>query len=372
MNKQVQAAGQPAHVFSQAPFLVYWETTRACDLACIHCRAEAINRRHPDELTTAEGRGLLQMVRDFGERAPQVVITGGDPMRRPDLWELISYGRSIGVPIALAPSVTPNLTGAALRQIRDLGVKTISISLDGAVAETHDGVRGIPGTFNRTLEAIADARAADLEVQINTLVTADTYPELPAIYQVLQGLDIMRWSLFFLISVGRGGVLRQIHEDEAEALCHWIADLMGTAPFEVKATEAPHFRRVAIQKMLAQGLRMADIKKLPLGRGLGVRDGNGILFVSHTGDVYPSGFLPVTAGNVRQTPLVEIYRSSPLFVAMRDVDHYKGKCGRCQFRAFCGGSRARAYVATGDPLGSDPLCAYQPPSGRQVALRTEA
>lgn len=358
-----------AYVYAQAPALVYWEATRACDLACIHCRAEAISQRHPDELTTAEGYRLLAAIRTFGERGPQVVITGGDPMRRPDLYELIDYARSIGLPVALAPSVTPNLTAQTLTRIRDLGVTTISLSLDGASPEAHDGVRGIPGTFQRTLEAIADARAAGLWVQVNTLVTADTYPDLPLVYQVLQRLDITRWSLFFLISVGRGGVLRQIHEDEAEALCHWIAGLMGVAPFEVKATEAPHFRRVVLQKLLGQGITMAEIRNLPLGRGLGVRDGNGIMFVSHTGEVYPSGFLPVSAGNVRQSSPVQIYRYSPLFTAIRNVDGYRGKCGRCQYRSFCGGSRARAYVATGDPLGSDPLCAYEPPAGRQPALQ---
>lgn len=241
----------------------------------------------------------------------------------------------------------------------------ISLSLDGPNAELHDGIRGIAGCFDRTLAAIADARVAGIQVQINTLVTADTYLELKEIYALLQRLDIMRWSLFFLISVGRGSRLRQISADEVEAVCHWINMLGDIATFEVKATEAPHFRRVAIRRLLAQGLTMGQIQRLPVGRGLGVRDGNGIMFISHTGDVYASGFLPVAPGNVRQSSAVDIYGNSPLFAAIRDTEQYKGKCSRCEYRKLCGGSRARAYAATGDYLQSDPQCVYIPPTIRR-------
>lgn len=353
----------PTHyVFSQAPWLVYWEVTRACDLACRHCRAEAIRGRDPRELSTGEGMALLDAVRRFGDRPPHVVITGGDPLRRPDLFDLIAYGRAIGLDVALAPSVTPLLERAVFVRLRALGVTTVSLSLDGADAPRHDGIRGIPGCFDRTLELARAAVEEGLDLQINTLVTADTLEELPRIEGLVADLGALRWSLFFLIPVGRGALLRQITAEQAEALCRRLADRVRESPFQIKTTEAPQFRRVVVQRLQARGLSMADVRRLPVARGFGVRDGNGILFVSHTGEVYPSGFLPWRAGNVRHQDLVGLYREGRVFREIRDVHGFLGKCGRCEFRTICGGSRARAYAATGNPLESDPLCPYEPGS----------
>src|SRR5574337_536242 len=347
-------------VFAEAPKLIYWELTRACDLVCTHCRAEAIAMRDPFELSTDEAKALLGQLRAFGDPPPQLVMTGGDPLKRPDFFDLVRHGRSIGMPVSVAPSGTPLLTPDAIAMLADNGVMSMSLSIDGATAMSHDRFRGVTGCFDTTMRAIQAVRAAGIPLQINTLVTPETMAELPGVFRLLKDLGIMRWSLFYLIATGRGRALREIRPSEAEALHNWIYDIVKTAPFAIKATEAPHFRRVAYMRMRMEGLDDAAIRQTPIGRGFGIRDGNGIMFISHTGDVYPSGFLPVVAGNVRQQSPVSIYRHSEIFTRIRDVDQYAGKCGLCEFRWVCGGSRARAFAETGDAMGSDPLCAYRP------------
>ena len=238
----------------------------------------------------------------------------------------------------------------------------MSLSIDGATAESHDRFRGVAGCFDATMRAEQAIRVSGIALQVNTLVTAETTADLPGVFRLLLELGIMRWSLFYLIGTGRGKDLREIRPGQAEVLHHWVYDLTKTAPFAIKATEAPHFRRVAYQRMRAEGWDEAAIRRTPIGRGFGIRDGNGIMFISHIGEIYPSGFLPVAAGNVRHDSPVSLYRRSELFTAIRDVDRYEGKCGRCEFRGICGGSRARAFAATGDVMGSDPLCPYAPES----------
>jgi len=355
----VQVGGRSRYVFDRAPLLIYWEMTRACDLACRHCRAEAIALPHPDELTTEEARALLRDARHFGPPLPHLVFTGGDPLKRADLFEVIGEARRLGFGVSLAPSGTALLSADVIRRL-SAGIQSMSLSIDGSTAERHDAFRGVPGTFATTLQAAQWVRAAGIPLQINTLVTAETLDDLPHLYRLMQTLDIMRWSLFFLISVGRGRVLQEISPAESERLFHWLLDLGREAPFPIKTTEATHYRRVAYTRMRRAGMDEAAIARTPVGRGFGVRDGNGIMFVSHTGAVYPSGFLPVTAGSVRQASLVDLYRSSPLFTRLRDVTQLTGKCGVCPFAAICGGSRARAYAWTGDSMASDPLCPYQP------------
>jgi len=356
----MSAVGPDRLVFSDAPRLVYWELTRACDLACKHCRAEAIERRDPRELGTGEAKALLKEIRAFGNPPPQLVMTGGDPLKRPDFFELVRHGVGLGIPVSVAPSVTGLLTKDAIRSLQASGIQSMSLSIDGATAEIHDRFRGVEGCFTSTMQAEGYIREARIPLQINTLVTADTVAGLPKVYGLLLGLGIMRWSLFYLIGTGRGRDLREIRPSQCEVLHHWLYDLSKTAPFAIKATEAPHFRRVASVRMRAEGFDETAIRRTAIGRGFGIRDGNGIMFISHTGDVYPSGFLPVSAGNVRQQTPVAIYRHSDLFTRLRAVEGYSGKCGRCDFHGICGGSRARAFAATGDPLGSDPLCAYAP------------
>ncbi|HEU0234869.1 MAG TPA: TIGR04053 family radical SAM/SPASM domain-containing protein [Candidatus Limnocylindrales bacterium] len=357
----VGAGRANGYAYGRAPMLVYWETTLACGLACRHCRASANPARSPLELTTDEGLRLLDAVTRFGRPYPHVVFTGGDPIRRDDLRQLVEGATERGIAPSLAPAATPDLSAEILVTLREAGIQSISLSLDGSNAERHDGFRGVPGTFELTLRAARWAGDAGLPIQVNTLVTDETLPDLPAVYELLCGMDIMRWSLFFLISVGRGTALREIAPAESERLNRWLYERSKEAPFQVKTTEAMHYRRLAVAAMRAEGLDDDAIAMTSVGRGFGIRDGNGIMFVAHDGSVHPSGFLPIAVGNVRTDDLVTLYRDHPTFVGLRDPERFKGRCGRCQYARICGGSRARAYAWTGDELEADPLCPYVPP-----------
>jgi radical SAM protein len=348
------------YVYDRAPMLVYWETTLACGLACRHCRATAQPERNPLELTTDEGYRLLDQVTAFGRPYPHLVFTGGDPLNRPDLHDLVRAATARGIGASLAPAATPLLTRAVMESLRDAGIQNISLSLDGSNAERHDGFRMVPGTFDRTIEAARWARAAGLPIQVNTLVTDETLADLPAVYELLLGMDIMRWSLFMLITTGRGSALREVTPGESEKLNAWLFGLSRTAPFQVKTTEATHYRRVAIRQMRAEGMDDEAIAKTSVGRGFGIRDGNGIVFVAHDGTVNPSGFLPIPLGNVRDASIVDLYRGHPVMRALRDPERFKGRCGRCEYARICGGSRARAWAWTGDELEADPLCPFVP------------
>ncbi len=355
-------------VYDRVPMIVYWELTSACALACAHCRATAMPEPAPGELSTVEAIGVLDQIAAFGSPPPHVVMTGGDPLRRADLRLLIHEATGRGIGVSLAPAVTPLLTAQRLDELRKDGVATVSLSLDGSTAATHDGLRGVPGTFDATLAAVDQAAEVGMQVQINTLVTATTAADLPALYQLLTRRTLLRWSLFFLISVGRGARLQELSPGEAERLIKRLWDLSASAPFQVKTTEAMMYRRVAVQALRRRGLTTAEIERHPISRGFGIRDGNGIVFIGHDGTVTPSGFLPLPIGNVRDTSIVDLYRSSPIMRELRDPDRFGGRCGRCEFRTWCGGSRARAFARTGDPLESDPLCPYVPRTPAGSAL----
>jgi radical SAM protein len=346
---------------------VYWELTQACDLACRHCRAEAQPARDARELTTAEGCRLLEALRGFGPTGAPVILTGGDPFRRPDFWTLLEHGAALGLDLAIAPSATPLLTAQAIQRLAATGARAISLSVDGSTAERHDGLRGVAGCFARTLAGARAARAAGLALQVNTLVAAETAEDLGAIGELAAALGATRWSLFALVPVGRGRVLRPLAPGAFEGLLERVWTLGRTLPLAVTTTEAPHYRRVVLQRMRAEGWSGEAIRRHPVRHSFGVRDGHGIMFVSHRGDVTPSGFLPLAVGNVRRTSPVELYRDAPVFRRLRRPDTFGGRCGRCEFRVICGGSRARAYAATGDPFGEDPLCAYQPGARRPAA-----
>jgi len=356
----VGAVKAEGYIYSRAPMLVYWEMTNACGLACRHCRASAMAERSPLELTLDEGRRLLDDITGFGRPYPHVVFTGGDPLLRPDLVELVEAATERGIGVSLAPAATGLLTVSALDRLKAAGVQNISLSIDGSTAQIHDGFRKVAGTFLRTLESARFAHEAGLPIQVNTLITDETLPDLPAIYELMKTLDIMRWSLFYLISVGRGSALKEVSPAESERLNRWLYELSRSAPFQIKTTEAMHYRRLVIRAMEAEGKTADEIAATSVGRGFGIRDGNGIMFVNHDGAVYPSGFLPVPAGNVRTSSIVDLYRSSPVFTSLRDPDQFKGRCGRCEYSRICGGSRARAFAWTGDALESDPLCPYVP------------
>lgn len=392
MSTAVRAVRRQRHDAAERPFIVIWESTRACPLACLHCRAEAVPRRDPRELDTAEAKDLLRQVAEFGQPAPLFVITGGDPFQRPDLTELIAHGRRIGVRVAVSPSGTPTLTEERLRAVHAAGASGLSLSLDGSTAEVHDTFRGVPGVYRWTLDAWDTARSLGMKVQINTTVARHNLHDLPDIVRLVAEHGAMLWSAFFLVPTGRGRDLGALTPAETEDVLNFVHDVGLTVP--AKTTEAHHFRRVALQRRILADRGEDHVAVLGLGplyrelRGravelglnaevrrvrrppLDVNAGRGFVFVSHTGSVHPSGFLPLSAGNVRTSPLTSVYRTSPLFTGLRTPDMLQGRCGACEFREVCGGSRSRAYGVTGDPFAEEPWCGYRPgsfPHQRELA-----
>lgn len=346
--------------FAQAPTVIFWEITRACALVCRHCRAQAQPKRHPLELTTQEGFRLLDQMAEFGNR-PIVVITGGDALMRRDVFDLISYGLSKGLVVSLSPSATALVRPGTLRWLKEAGLSRLSFSLDGARPETHDTFRGVEGSFQRTQECMADAVAAGLSLQINTTVTRYSTPELAALAEIVQGSGAVLWDLFFLVPTGRALREDMISPQEHEQVFNWLYDLSQTAPFAVRTTLGQPYRRVVMQRQQAAGKQAASGSA---GHPMpSTNDGKGVCFISHIGQVQPSGFLPVSAGNIRTGHLVDIYRNTPLFQELRDPSLLKGKCGVCPFNTVCGGCRARAYAITGDYLEADLSCVFQPPPG---------
>jgi radical SAM protein len=339
--------------------LVYWEMTQACGLACKHCRAAAMPYANPLELTTTESMSFLEQLVDFGDPLPHLILTGGDPLRRKDIYWLIDYARGLGLGVSITPSATPELTTDAINKLKEHGIQALGLSLDGSCGARHDAIRAVPGTFDRTREAARHAGRLGLPLQINTLVSEETAADLPAIYELLStSFPVMRWSLFFLISVGRGKALNEVSPEQGERIMNWVLDLVPQAPFAIKTTEAPSYRRIAIQRM--RGMTSSELKRTSVYRGFQIRDGHGIVFVSHMGEIYPSGFLPLSCGSVRSGSLVDTYRNSETFRALHTPDRFHGKCGACEYNHVCGGSRARAFAHTGDALGSDPFCPFQP------------
>ena len=359
---------QPAAAadFAQTPFIVIWEVTRACALACLHCRASAIPRRHPHELTTEEGFRLIDQVRAFGDPPPLFVLTGGDPMRRPDLADLVRYASDAGLSVALTPSGTAAVTRKRLEELQAAGLKRIAVSLDGPDPDTHDAFRRVRGSYDWTMKIIETVTDLGIPLQINTTIGRLTYPYLAAMIERVRELPITLWAVFFLIATGRGAALEQIDAEECERVLQVLYDLTPAVAFGIKTTEAPHFHRLAAQRARLQpsGIETAGARPRQPRAGRSVTDGNGFVFIDHIGQICPSGFLPMVCGSVRTESLVHVYREHSLFVHLRDIEAFEGKCGRCEYRQVCGGSRARAYAATGSPFGSDPLCAYEPAEGR--------
>lgn len=411
--------------FNRNPFIVIWEVTRACALHCVHCRAEAQHKRHPGELSTEEGKRLLDEIQSMD--SPIFVFTGGDPLMREDLFELAQYGKSIGLRVSMTPSATPRVTEEAMRKAAEIGLDRWAFSLDGSTAAIHDRFRGASGSFDLTMRSISMLKKLNMPLQINTTVCAHNKHDLPRIASMLEELGVVMWSVFFLVPTGRGKEDDMISAEEGEEILHWLAELGERVPFGVKTTAAPFYRRVLAERAKAAGQhplaaagRMIGVPELatatgkiigaagesgrpahgaaahghgghpgghaaahghsgghpghgksPFGAGdgkaamrapRGVTDGSGFVFISHTGEVSPSGFLPIDCGNVRERRLSDIYREHPVFTSIRTPDKYTGKCGVCDFRETCGGSRARAFTATGDYMGSDPACAYIPPA----------
>ncbi|WP_241981208.1 TIGR04053 family radical SAM/SPASM domain-containing protein [Cryobacterium algoritolerans] len=370
------------HDAGERPFIVIWEVTRACQLVCTHCRADAIRSRNPFELSTEQGYKLLDDLASFGTPRPLVVLTGGDPFERPDLPELVAHGASLGLSMALSPSVTPRLTREVLVELHDAGAKAVSLSLDGASAATHDAFRGVTGVFDDTMDAARMVRDVGYRLQINTTVTRDTVHELPGILKTVLELGTTLWSVFFLVPTGRGKLLNALTAEDEEEVLHWLHDVSDLVA--IKTTEAPHYRRIALQRAGVDNLDSAfpvgplraalrettaclltgDEPRRRMPRPpIDVNSGRGFAFVDHVGLVYPSGFLPISVGSVHDRPFPEIYREAQLLQELRSPDLFGGRCGHCEFRTVCGGSRSHAYAVTGDPLAEDPSCDYQPVAG---------
>ncbi len=352
------AVGSPSWDFAREPAVVFLELTRACALACRHCRAQAQPKRDPRELTSEEYRRLLDQLGTF-DRPPIVILSGGDPFMRRDLFDIVEYGIQNGLTVSVSPSATALVTSERLERLAELGVSRVSFSLDGATAEAHDAFRGFPGTFDRTLAIIRRAREAGLGFHVNTTVTRHTRRDLPAIADLMAESGAVVWDLFFLVPTGRALAEDLMSAEEHEEVFGWVLRNEQRWPFRVKTTLGQHYRRVVISPRLT---RQAPTREEVARhwRGPATNDGRGVLFVSHIGDVYPSGFLPLRVGNVRSDDVVGLYRYAPLFQLLRDRTALKGKCGECPFNEVCGGSRARAYAMTGDPMAAEPCCVYRP------------
>jgi radical SAM protein len=364
--------------FDETPFLAIWEVTQSCDLACKHCRAAAQPIAHPDELTHAEGKALIDQIADM--HVPIFVFTGGDPLKRADVFDLISYAAGKGVQVALTPSATPLLTREAILRLKKAGLVRLGISLDGSSPEIHDVFRGLPGAWARTIQAIEWAAEAGLPIQVHTTISRHNAHDLDNLCALFEKLNIVMWNVFFLVPVGRGQLDDLLSGEEFEEVFGKIYELSHRVNFQIKTTEAMHYRRYLLQhnleeRRLGHGHPGSTGKSATYDAGAPstdaqtrtaswttrrVNDGKGFMFISHVGNVYPSGFLPIHAGNVRQKPIQEIYRDSPIFRALRDTSKLEGKCGACEYKEICGGSRARAYAVTGDPLAQEPCCIYQP------------
>lgn len=347
--------------FDRAPFTIAWEVTRACAYACLHCRADAQARRDPRELDTEESMRLIDALARF-ENRPILVLTGGDPLMRRDVFDLARYASGRGLRVSLTPTATALPTLDRMREAKAAGVRRVAFSLDAADPAAHDRFRGFGGSFARTVTAMQNTLSAGLPMQVNTTVCARNVDQLEKMVPLMEIWGVVQWSVFFLVPVGRGRKLPMLSAERHEQVLRWLCDLSASATFDIKATAAPQYRRISRERsrrVAGAGYRFADGLHRP-GDGKGVSDGRGFMFISHTGEVMPSGFLPLAAGNVRSEDPVSIYRDSPLFRQLRDPDALRGKCRRCEYREVCGGSRARAFAMTGDVLAADPSCPYQP------------
>ena len=353
--------------FNLAPFTIAWEVTRACAYACVHCRADAMHTPDPNELNTGEALRLIDRLAEFG--SPILIFTGGDPMMRKDLYDLIAYATQKGLRCSLTPTATALPTTARLEKARDAGIRRIALSLDAPRPEIHDSFRQVKGSWQRTMDILRRAQSVGISVQVNTTVARHNVDILEEMIPFLQEVGAVQWSLFFLVPTGRAQASNMISAEEHERVFNWLYDLSKNAPFDIKSTAAPMYRRVAIERRRAEqgadqpvtfqgaGFQYADGLNRPTR---GVNDGNGFLFISHVGDIQPSGFLPITAGNVRTDDIVDVYRHSEIFTDLRTPEKIKGRCGICEYRDVCGGQRGRAYGITGDYLESDPACVYVP------------
>jgi radical SAM protein len=364
--------------FNVKPILIFWETTKACDLACKHCRASAITSALPDEMNVDQSINFISQVKDFGPPYPVLILTGGDIMKKDGLEIILQKTKELGIPVSMSPSATPLLNEDAFEMMKKYGVKSLSLSLDGAKAETHDWLRGIDGTFERTIRLSREIISRGFTLQINTAVFRKNVYELPYILKILIENKIKTWEVFFLIKTGRGIDREDLNADEYEDVNNFL-EFASRYGIVIRTVESPIFRRIMVERQSSEYNGGQTYKSLvektkeilgnPSGKVMGhtsnTRDGKGIIFVSHNGDVNPSGFLPLKLGNVKEKSIVEIYQDNEILRKLRDPSNFKGRCGVCEYGDICGGSRSRAYSYYGDIFQEDPRCSYIPSSMRK-------
>ena len=342
--------------FRTQPLMFYYEVTQACDLVCKHCRASAQECAAEDELPTELSLQLIEQVASFPKK-PNIVFTGGDPLKRTDIFTLIRYAVKKELTVALTPSATPLATRQAFQEAKKSGVQAFGISLDGPNAEIHDSFRGFTGSFDKTAEMLENALSLKIPVQVNTSITRRNVDYIDAIAEHLDQFGgVAMWAIFFLVPVGRGVEEERITPEEYETVFAKLWHHADTKSFAIKTTEAPHYRRFVLRQ---GGDPLNTPPKIHRRAPLGITDGRGIMFVSHNGAVYPAGFLPLECGRFPRDSVVDVYQKNPVFSALQNPDNYGGICGRCEYRYVCGGSRARAFAVSGDPLAAEPDCCYQ-------------
>jgi AdoMet-dependent heme synthase len=343
--------------FNVAPLLVIWEVTRSCELACRHCRASAENRRDPRELTTAEGYRLIDDVAAMG--TPLIIFSGGDPLQRTDLEALIYYAKAAGLRVGTIPATTPRLTKERLMTIKAAGIDQIALSIDGATCAEHDEFRRVEGSFYHAMKGASWAHELDIPLQANTVFGAWNAHRFDALAELVSSLGVVFWEIFLLVPTGRGSELQGCSAEQVEELFVKIHAFSRTANFIVKITEGQHYRRYVAQHRPPAAPGARPTGKPDFFSIKAVHAGNGFCFVDHTGEVYPSGFLPIECGNVRNTSIIETYRNHPVFRDLKNPGLLEGRCAECAFKGVCGGgSRARAYAVTGNLFADDPACIH--------------
>lgn len=353
---------RPSHVrtrksFDHSPMLVFYELTRACDLVCLHCRACSQSESDPRELTTAQSRKLIDQLTLFPQ-PPMLILTGGDPLKRADIYGLIRYAVNAGLEVSITPSPTPLVNRDSIARLRDAGISRMAISVDGADAETHDRNRGVAGSFDHSMDVLRIASELGVQTQINTTLTPANVHQIEAMADLFATLDIVLWASFFLIPVGRAVEMARLDAQQCEDAFERLYAQSKRQPYMIKTTEACHYRRFLVQNAPKKSEGGSPQRFVTAG----VNDGKGVMFVSHIGEIYPTGFLPVQCGKFPEQSVVDVYQNSTTFKTLRDADQLKGKCGYCEFRNLCGGSRARAYGVTGDMMAEEPDCIYIPPA----------
>ncbi len=361
--------------YNSKPILIFWETTKACDLACKHCRASALLEALPDEMDIEQSLSFVEQIKQFGAPYPVLILTGGDIMKKRGLGQILQRAKELGIPASMSPSATPLLNEESFSMMKSKGVKSLSLSLDGASSETHDWLRGYIGTFDKTVELARRIISEGFTLQINTTVFKKNVHELPQLLKILIETKVKTWEVFSLIKTGRGIDREDLDTEAYEDVFNYL-EFASRYGISIRTVEAPFFRRILLEREKKEYKGGTLYNKLieetvnllgtpgdrPKGHTSQTRDGKGIIFVAHNGDVNPSGFLPINLGNVKENSIVEIYRNNETLIKLRDSKNFKGRCGACEYADICGGSRSRAYSYFEDIFQEDPRCKYVPES----------